>query len=303
VNESAGEQIAELLNGKPQLPATGNLDSGDESDERTDLRPAREGLPRNFRMRHDAHYVDELLSPRMGPTMTAPTQSGAPAALALIASRLESLVAHNEAIAAHTAGSSLVARSVQAEFARLARVARAAVVANDADTLFRRPVTAGEITDAVALAIAPIVRLGALTADVTVEDRAFTLHADAALVAEAIVWTVDATTELLQAQPRRYVDLRQPPPRVSVTVQSMKVRPAVIVDVTCSALAVSAPQAERFFENKDEDYRTTPAAGILLAAAAHVARAHGGRSDVKRNSGCATISFVYPEPLGDTRLA
>jgi hypothetical protein len=303
VNESAGEQIAELLNGEPRLPTTGNLDSGDESDECTDLRPAREGLPRNFRMRHDAHYVDELLSPRMGPTMTAPTPSDATAALALIASRLESLVAHNEAIAAHAAGSSLVAQSVQAEFARLARVARAAAVLNSADTLFRRPVTAGEIADAVAVPIAPIVRLGALAADVTVEDRAFTLHADAALVAEAIVWTVDAITELLQAQPRRYVDLRQPPPRVSINVQSMKVRPAVIVDVTCSALAVSARQAERFFENTDEDYRTTPAAGILLAAAAHVARAHGGRSDVKRSNGAGVISFVYPEAPGDTRLA
>ena len=302
MNESAGEQITELLNGEPRLPSRDALDSGDDSDDRGDLRPAREGLPRNFRMRHDAHYVDEVLSPRTGPTMTE-APSGATAALALIASRLESLVAHNEAIAAHAAGSPLVAQSVQAEFVRLVRVARAAVVLNDADPVFRRSVTAGEIADAVGLAIAPMVRLGAMAADVIVEDRGFALHADAALVAEAIVWTVDAVTELLQAQPRRYADLRQPLPRLSINVQSMKVRPAVIVDVTSAALAVNARQAERFFENKDEDYRTTPGAGLLLAAAARVARAHGGRSDVKRSSGGATLSFVYPEPLADTRLA
>jgi hypothetical protein len=304
VNESAGEQITELLNGEPQLPTTHNLDGADEPEESSDLRPGREGLPRSFRMRHDAHYVDELLAPRTSPAVTAPAQPSALAALALVAGRFESLVAHTGVMGAQTACTPLIAQSVQVEFARLSRVARAAVIANDGDTLFRRSVSAGEIVDAAALAIAPVERLGGIGCDISVEHRSFTLEADPALIVHAIVATVDAIVELLQVQPRRSGDARQPAARVAINVQSMKVRPALIVDVNCPALAISPRQADHFFENRDEEYGTVPAAGILLAAAAHVARSHGGRSDVTRNSGGGVaIKFVYPQPLGDSRFA
>lgn len=304
MNESAGEQITELLDGDPQIPTTHNLDGADESEEQTDRRPAREGLPRSFRMRHDAHYVDELLAPRPSPAVTAPAPASAVTALALIAGRFESLVAHTGVMGAQTACTPLIAQSVEVEFARLSRVARAAVIANDGDALFRRSVSAGEIADAAALAIAPVERLGAIGCDITVEHRSFTLEADPALIVHGIVATVDAIVELLQVQPRRPGDARQPAGRVVITVQSMKVRPALIVDVDCPALAINARQADHFFENRDEEYGTAPAAGILLAAAAHVARSHGGRSDVKRGvSGGVAIKFVYPQPLGDSRFA
>jgi hypothetical protein len=303
VNDSAGDEIENLLTDQLQIPPPHALDGADESDERTDVRPAREGLPRSFRMRHDKHYVDELLSPHTPPVVTTPPQPSGLPALSLIAERLEALVAHADVIGAHSASNSLLAQTVHTEFARLARVARAAVIVQDGETPFRRSVTAGEIADETSAAIAPIARLAGMSGDVTVEDRGFTFHADPLLVVHAIAATVDAVTELLQAQPRRRVDLRPPGTRVGINVQSTKVRPAVIVDVTCPVLVVSARQAERFFENQEEDYRNAPGAGILLAAAAHVARSHGGRCEVKRNGAGTSITFVYPQTPSDTRLA
>ena len=74
----------------------------------------------------------------------------------------------------------------------------------------------------------------------------------------------------------------------------MKVRPALIVDIFCPTLAVNGARMERFFRNADEDYRSAPAAGVLLAAAAHTVRAHGGRADIKQHAAGATITYVYP---------
>ena len=62
MNESAGEQITELLNDDLLLTDTDHLDATDDADEEPPVRTSREGLPRSFRMRHDAHYVDELMS-------------------------------------------------------------------------------------------------------------------------------------------------------------------------------------------------------------------------------------------------
>jgi hypothetical protein len=267
-------------------------------------------------MRHDAHYVDELLSPRtMPPTMTAPAQpaphhaaDSAPGASALpallmIAGRLESLVAHTSVIGAQSAGSSLIAQSVQTEFARLARVARAAVIVNDGEMLFRRTVSLGEIADLAAAEIAPGARLGGIGCEVSVEDRGFTLQADPIVMVQAVVAAVDGITELLQVQPRGRMDPRHLTTRVTINVQSTKVRPAAFVEISCPALAISARHGERFFENHEEDYRTTPAAGLLLASAAYVARAHGGRSEVKRSTPGIAITFVYPQASGDPRLS
>jgi K+-sensing histidine kinase KdpD len=304
VNESAGEQLSELINDVLQLPTTDTLDGADESDEPAQGRTTREGLPRSFRMRHDAHYVDELLSAPTAASVT-PTRVSATAALALIAGRLESLVAHAAVIDAHQDGATLVARTVQAEFARVARLSRAAVIANDGETLYRGTVSVGEIADDVTRAIAPIARSGCMDCEISVDDRTFTLTADPALVVHAIVATIDALSELMRSHPRRRaVETRQLPARISFTVQSAKVRPALIVDLTCPSVSIAERQAERLFENHEEDYRESAGAGVLLAAAARVARAHGGRADVKRHAVAGvTITFVYPQAPPDPRLA
>jgi hypothetical protein len=333
VNESAGEQITELLNDDLLLTDTDHLDATDDADEEPPVRTSREGLPRSFRMRHDAHYVDELMSrapdgpsavehdpparpaldaapppdrrdrPASVPPHAAPSALSAPAAaIALIAGRLESVVAHAGTIRAHQATPAFIAQSVQAEFARVARLARAAAILQDRETPRRRNLTAGAIAERVMTAGAPVARMAGLECEVTVDDPAFTILAEPSLVLQSIAGTVDAVVDLLLADPRwtSFAEGGDPVPRISISLQSVRVRPALILDVICPALFIDGRHAERFFDNVGDDYRAAPSAGILLAAAAHVVRAHGGRADVKRHSGIgATIAYVFPRSVAD----
>jgi hypothetical protein len=326
VNESAGNQITELLHN--DLDLTDDLDStaGDDADtdadadEESPVRTTREGLPGSFRMRHDAHYVDELMSRAPAPARvdrpatvaahvgpTAPAAPTAPSdALALIAGRLESVVTHAGAIRPHQGMPQLIAQSVQAELARVARLARAAAILQDREPPIRRSLSARDIADRVMTACAPAARMGGVECDVTVDDPAFTILAETPLVIQGIAGTVDAIVDLLLNDPRRpsIAETGDSAPRISICLVSVKVRPALILDVICPALFVAGPQAERFFDNAEDDYRIAPAAGILLAAAAHLVRAHGGRADVKRHNGTgATITYVFPQAVADYVLA
>jgi len=324
VNESGGDQITELLNDNLQLTESDNLDATDDGDEDSPARTGREGLPRTFRMRHDAHYVDELMSRTMdGPGMTdredmrrrptqppaaperveirtsvppAPQAAAAPA-LALIAERLEAIAAHGGALRTHHA-SSFIEQSIQVEFARVTRLARAAAILQNAEPPMRGELSARDIVDGTIRAGGPVARLAGMEFDASMDDAAFAILAEPAMVVQGIAGTVDAVVDLLLSDPRRRpaVDARHPAARISISLQTVRVRPAIILDVFCPTLFVSGSHAERFFDNAADDYRAAPAAGILLAAAAHIVRAHGGRADVKRHSATgATITYVFPQ--------
>jgi hypothetical protein len=257
-------------------------------------------------MRHDAHYVDELMSrsaetapERIETRASAPApQPSSAAALALIADRLDSIAAHTGLIRAQASPASFIAQSVDVEFARVTRLARAAAVLHDREAPMRSEVTAREIVDAAMRAGAPVARLGGIDFDAAVDDPGFTILAEPALVVQGIAGTIDAVVDLLLADPRRRpaADGRLPSSRISISLQTVRVRPAIILDVFCPTLQVGSGQAERFFDNATDDYRHAPAAGLLLAAAAHIVRAHGGRADVKRhNAAGATLTYVFPQ--------
>jgi hypothetical protein len=311
VNEPAGDQITELLHDHVHLTDADNLDSSDDADEEPPLTRAREGLPPTFRMRHDSHYVDELMS---RPAHDAPAPSpdrresrtvaepASPApigpALGVIADRLESLVTHQEAVRPQLTAPSLIAQSVQVEFVRVTRLARAAATLQQREPPLRVELSAREIADEATRAAAPVARLAGMELDLSVDDPAFAILAEPAMAVLGIAGTVDAVVDLLMSDPRRHtaMDRRQPASRLSVSLQSVRVRPAIIIDVCCPTLFVSATHAARFFDNNADDYRAAPAAGVLLAAAAHIVRAHGGRADVKRhNASGATITYVFPQ--------
>jgi hypothetical protein len=343
VNESAGEHLTELLNDNLHLTDTDDLDApGDDADAEADEEPpsrtTREGLPGSFRMRHDAHYVDELMSrtidgsyrsdrnegsrptPEPAPppsrlerpvSVAAPPAATVPsvnapsapaAALSLIASRLESVVTHAAAIRPHPGEPSLIAQSVQAEFTRLARLARAAAILQDREAPIRRSLSLRDIADRVMMASAPVARMGGVDFEITVDDPAFAILAESSLVVQGVAGTVDAVVDLLRADSRRpsTADGGDPAARILISLQSVTVRPALILDVVCPALFVGSGPAERFFDNAVDDYRSAPAAGILLAAGAYVVRAHGGRADVKRHTGIgATITYVFPQAVAE----
>jgi hypothetical protein len=81
--------------------------------------------------------------------------------------------------------------------------------------------------------------------------------------------------------------------RIAVSLKAARVRPALIVDVECPALAWRGASADRFFENNEQDFVQSPDAGILLASAAHAVRLHGGRVEVQLQGG-VSLRYVFP---------
>jgi hypothetical protein len=214
------------------------------------------------------------------------------AAVDLIASRLESIVAHSAISRGPTASADLVSRTVQAELQQVSRFARAVAISSRQTEPVRRPVTAGELAAAVRSACTRIARLNGVQCLVTTDDAGFTVAAERALVVQGIAGTVDALLDLSQMHGTD--DGADEGGRLTVSLQSAKVRPALIVDIECPMLAWRSASADRFFDNGDQDFATAPAAGILLASAAHMVRLHGGRADVQLQGG-VRVRYVLPQ--------
>ncbi len=318
MNESLGADSTEVLSARPQLAVPDALDEiGYPSESEPPVQPRREGLPPSFRMRHDRHYVEELMSTptitpgaphAMSPRPGAPAAGVAlvddrrtvpdapprpsPAAVDLIASRLESIVAHTAISRGSAASADLVGRTMQAELQRVSRFARAVAISSRQTEPVRRPVTAGELAAAVRSACTRSARLHGVDCLVTTDDAGFTVAAERALVVQGIAGTVDALLDLSQIHATD--DSVDEGGRITVSLQSAKVRPALIVDVECPTLAWRSVSADRFFDSSDPDFAAAPAAGILLASAAHVVRLHGGRVDVQLQGGIR-IRYVLPQ--------
>lgn len=331
MNEPGGDHLTEMLSDDLELNDIDDAETTDdgEGDEERDIRSPREGLPSTFRMRHDAHYVDELMSrgsfvpaalerdlmARSAPPPASAARPHAPAApagraapsaaaanLALVATRLESVVGHADGVRAEQGASSLVAHSVRVEFARVARLARAAVTLEHREAPLRRPVSAGLLAERVRKASAPVARSAGLEFSLTVGDATFAVPAALGATVQAIAGTVDAIVDLLLADPRfaAMEDEDGSKARLSIAIHSVAIRPALIIDLNCPALLVTEAQAGRFFDHAADEYRATPTAGALLAAAAQIVRAHGGRAEIKpQDAGGATITFVLPQIVTD----
>jgi hypothetical protein len=320
VNESIGGSSTEILN-DGLFGVTQTRDVADYSEETPPASLRREGLPQGFRMRHDAHYVEELISggreranerePRKVPVAAAVTHepaivAPAPASVEpsprsgfmfdLLASRMETVVAHAGIEAQHST-LSFIARSIQAELSRVSRLARAAALLHQPDTAQRHSVVARDLATTCRHVCAAATRPGGLGCDVAVDDPDFTLAGDGLVIVRCVSSTVDAFVDLLLSDPvsRRAID-NDWRARISIGLKGVKLRPALIVTVACPILFVDDRQARRFFDNNDDDFRAAAAAGILLAAAARGAQAHGGRAEVECEAGSGTtVTYVFPK--------
>jgi hypothetical protein len=318
VNESLGADRAGVLNPRLQLPVPDTLDDIDERRaSQPPFTPPREGLPPSFRMRHDKHYVEELMSsptiaqgaahptslrpsvpaagaPFVDDRPTAPDEPPRPsvAAVELIASRLESIAAHDAISRGAAASTDLVGRIVQVELQRVSRWARAVAIRGRQIEPVRRSVTAGEIAAAIRSACTRVARLNGMDCLVTTEDAGFTVAAERELVVHGIAATVDALLDLMHANAIH--DGVDEGGRITVSLRSAKVPPALIVEVGCSTLVWRAAPVDRFFDNSDGDFAAAPVAGILLASAAHVVRLHGGRAEMQLGGG-VSIRYQFPQ--------
>ena len=91
---------------------------------------------------------------------------------------------------------------------------------------------------------------------------------------------------------------------MTLTTHCVKTRPAMIVELAQRAVSVEPDLMSQFFDLNSAVHPGGPSAALLLAAAASVVRAHGGRVDARRDDpvGC-TITFVLPQSSAEASKA
>jgi hypothetical protein len=301
---------------KAQDPATDELllaDSPEDDDSILEDEPAagRQGLPPGFRMRHDRHYVDELMGVRVAsasramPLVAEPAQAPAApvskdhsggtdrhlrSALATVAERLDAIRAHAHAV--RRSNASTFDRAMQLELDRAARLAHAAVVLSGEITLSRRESGAGEIAERAMRAIAPLRRFGGVRFESSVEDDRYRIAIDPAKSAFAIAGALEALASVADGAHEAEDDV----PVVHLRVNGVQPRPALMVEIAVPGIALEGDALASFFEPSSAGHPAGSDGSLLLSAAARIARAHGGRADVKHGpDGELVALFVFPK--------
>jgi nitrogen fixation/metabolism regulation signal transduction histidine kinase len=69
----------------------------------------------------------------------------------------------------------------------------------------------------------------------------------------------------------------------------------MLVEISTSGVALGARALDNFFDPASTDHPGGVEPAVLLAAAARIARAHGGRADVRRQGDSGvTVLLVFP---------
>jgi signal transduction histidine kinase len=287
-------------------------DSPEEDDdpilEDEDPAPARQGLPAGFRMRHDRHYVDELMGVRVPPASRAvPHVTEPPAsspkektddadralhtALAAVSERLDAIRQHARAGRTRNAVSSFD-RALEVELDRASALAHAALMIAGDVTLTRRDVKAGDIADRAMRAIAPLRRFGGIRFDASVDDAAYRIAIDPVAATHAVAGALYAFADLVDASR----DAEDDAPVVHVRVKGVQPRPALMIEIAAAGVSLTEDTLSAFFEPAAACHPAGAEGALLLSAAARIARAHGGRADVERGGGGEiVVLLVFPK--------
>jgi hypothetical protein len=273
-----------------------------------ETRRTREGLPPSFRMRHDAHYVDELTSRTAPPAreVMASDANGdsiaapvAPAALWELTSDIDMAIAQAGVCRRDGRFNSSAGDVLTANLIRAARGARAVAIMLEAPRLHRRVVTSRAVVDAVAAATSTARRLAGIGLEISIDDPGFQVPADLTLVSQALAGAIDV---LLAFGEEAAVDApSSEPASLGLHVQCVKTRPAMILELSQRSVSVEPELIGVFFDGASTLHPGGASSAIRLAAAARIFRAHGGRADVRRDTpvGC-TVTFVLPQAVART---
>jgi hypothetical protein len=175
------------------------------------------------------------------------------------------------------------------ELLRARTVAAAAEVLANGPEVSRADVMAAEVLQRVAASVATEARLRGVQFELTGLDPDYRIEMDEALIATAVTGLFQSMLALLPAGGGV----------VRVTARGTTVRPALILQLSQESVDLTAEGERRFFEGDWREHPAGPAAALLLAGAARVARLHGGRIDVRPlpMKGC-TVTFVIPKLIG-----
>lgn len=243
----------------------------------------REGLPPAYRMRHDPHYVETLASPALpvvpagppparcpAPASPVPLPAALAAAAAALAESFEAIQAALRAVP--TLGRPLRDR-VSIELAR-AEATRGRWLADATAVLQSDPIPALDEVDLVVVlrtvceALEPESRLSGGAAALPLPTGACRVFGDERLLTTAVGASLAAM--------RAVIDDRGDARKLSVVVSPR--RDGTMRTLRISQWAVRLPLTahERFFEAEWRDHPAGASGALLLAAARHIAVAHGG---------------------------
>jgi hypothetical protein len=242
----------------------------------------REGLPASYRMRADAHYVDQLTA-RIpdAPTRTAALTPQQRARDAETAAQTMAAITTIQA-AAHLAsedGSPLVRRValdlIRAAAWRAAWQVRAAAVLDQTHRWQFRPRLVGAVLARVRDGFAADGRLRGVEVTMHVADWNATLDLDEEALVAAIAGAVVATAGVMEGIES---------PRVLVTARPMG-DGDLVIDVSQDAVTVDPADAERFFDAARPERLGGRLAAIGASAARVVAERHAGEAAFVSDAG------------------
>lgn len=226
-----------------------------------------------------------------------------PGAASDLAAMLELAEAQAAICARSAAGFKSVAAAdvLQAELSRAARVARAAAIMVEAPRLRRSEITARRVVERAALATAVARRLAGVALDISIDNPEFRIPADPLLVTQALAGAINVMVALGDEARREDADGDSDAETfaaraLTISLQCVKTRPAIIIELAQRAVSVEPELIGHFFDASSTLHPGGPSSALLLAAAARIVRAHGGRADVRRDGavGC-TVTFVLPQ--------
>ena len=252
-------------------------------------RPVRQGLPSGFRMRHDAHYVDELESRRrpadsVAPGLAFPTSIPVTFALRDMSQELEgvascfNLVDRRARPLRERVGLSLARVGVQ----RNMRAFQALRVLLEDPAPERAQVSLNTIVEQTILSFDEELRIIDSRAALDLHEGPIRTNADARLLFIAIQGCLGTLASMIEA---------------SGVGGVIHLATRVGDGAACCDMRQDSYQmtAERFGRLPDLEWCERPGgipAGISLAAAARIAQAHGGMLDAHRtDAGGCTLTF------------
>ena len=254
-------------------------------------RPARQGLPSGYRMRHDAHYVDELESRRRptesnGPALAFPTSIPVTFALRDMSQELEGVASCFNLVA-------VTARPLRERMGlSLARVgiernmrAFQAIRLLLEDPPPERTVTSfSAILETTVKSYDEELRLTGVRITLDAPEMPIKVTADSRMLSLAVQACVGTLVSLVEAS--------NAADRIHLTARISD--GAVSCEMRQDAYRLSADQFSRLTDLEWSDRPGGIPAGIGLAAAARIAQAHGGGLDARRTDagGCMLILTI-----------
>jgi ParB-like chromosome segregation protein Spo0J len=176
---------------------------------------------------------------------------------------------------------------VGVELQRAKSIAAATELLAGSPQVSRSDARIGDLIERALHAVRTEARLRGSAIEVVTNDPEFRLPLDAAIVGTALRGMV-------------YAMLALPGPSgVRFEAKGTTVRPALIIELSNDAAVVEGDALRRFFDAEWSEHPCGAAGAVMLAGAAHAARLHGGRADVRIGtpSGC-TVTFVVPRVSG-----